>query len=700
MKKILRLTISNSDKFDTYEIRQSFKVKRVAPASPIKKPIEHVPSYDSGVGGSNESSCAEECYDHCRDRSLSRISESPENGLTGSSELVEPKVPDTRRLSINNQTVNLHSDIHYDHVNIVDTKIHRTVKPPQFLDIPSITNETSYISRSTYTEQHSSCTTVYENLPSPYIRASTPGQMQTHEVATPQQNSAICAEPIVVDCDNKSEYFRLVVRRTVRDCSDSDDSEQDGRDSTIGLSATNKYFKSSKHKSKSKAKMGSNDLGDIHLGEDNEQVEAAVKTPDGLPKLFVSQNFRPSSIHRETPTERSPRLQRSNHQRSPSGISNCSVGLTLDNDDIQFEITNTHRSSKRMSKLVHLGHASLPRRSKKLSKKSVDGSDEADVDSSDEVNSTKEKAAPSNLVKDIWDGTIRRLRSGTSKLLRHERNNSVQSTNSKLRRQLSHSLSDISQSSEPTVAVIHKRSRSALAENELYVTPNHSTPTANTDQLTSVKILDNSQRSSLELQLDVKALPVGNSPSPRLRHFFKASQQKRIRLSSWSHTADDDTECTDNKLPSNNNHGVSTPSEDHQKFQPQNGVSRTKPQPVVEPTMISNRPVHFRSSSNPYTSLDMEAYPEVERRLKNATVPNQYRASSFATNTAADTVNDVMLPVKLRLPGGQEQELLLTKQDIYGNQHKPKKKHKSVDVTVRRKRSMSQPNLYARHLVR
>lgn len=721
MKKLLHMTISNSDKFDTYEIRQSFKVKRTAATSPIKKIVEPVPSTDSGVGGSHDCSLEDgyqdssDIYDHSRNRALSRISESPESSsqlgsLPQLQMALEHKRADTRRISINDQTINLHADTNHDHIPTLDRKPRRTVQPPQFLDIPSITNESTYMANGSYTEERSSSTAIYENVPHPQMRVKPPGQTSNRDIKPARRNStaAIC-DPIVIDCDNKSEYFRLVVRRTVRDCSDSD-SEQDSKEPTTGFGTLSRYFKSNKQKVKAKPSDGSDGVKTEEEGQHN---GTTIKTPDEPPKLFVTQSFTPNGSHSGT-LERSPRIIRANHQRSSSALSNGSVELTLDNDDIQFQISNTNRGSKRMSKFMHLNQSSLQRKPKKAHKTAESEEEDMSADSSDEVSTPKGKAPPSNLVKDIWDGTIRRLKTGKSKLLRHDKVSSTHSVN-QLERHLSHSLTDVTEPTMPIETVVHQRSRSALAENEVYMTTaNITAPAHSSFQSTSVIMQGNSVRASMELQIDVNNLqttyhtasPTGySSPDSQssvaisnVKQRFMASQHKRIRQYSWSHTVDEDTEQAElkNSIPkhSNNNYSLHSPSDNQLT---QNGGHNLRPQQGKDHSP-SVRAVHTRSVSNPYTSQEPEAHEEPLQKIRTGSISKYYKPSIQRVVTEA--INDVILPVRLRLPGGLEQDLLLTKQDIYGNHHKPKRRHKSLDVTVKRKRSMSQPNLYAKHLAK
>jgi len=70
--------------------------------------------------------------------------------------------------------------------------------------------------------------------------------------------------------------------------------------------------------------------------------------------------------------------------------------------------------------------------------------------------------------------------------------------------------------------------------------------------------------------------------------------------------------------------------------------------------------------------------------------------SSHSTDNMVDGgTNEVLLPVKLRLPGGVEQELVLSKHDIYRPKYQQKKNrsHSPKPEAAKRKRSMSQPTI-------
>lgn len=723
IKKLLNLTISHSDKYDTYEIRQSFKVKRTPAVAVCKTLVKPVTSLDdSGVGISNDddeiSPEPTDTFEHYQqNRSLSRISESPENqsqlGSTARLQNLYTEHPqlDERRASNKLWTNQQMEMIQDTQMLALDRNLHnRMVQPPQFLDIPSITNEPR-TDRNSYREEMGTRTSIYDNLPSPYLCAKTPSSANTpttrinnKDLLTPgHRNSAsvICPEPIVIDCDNKSEYFRLVVRRTVRDCSDSDSSENETRDTSTHLNSLSRHFRGKKPKSKPKSKTKTNYSAEVNLSSEDELEGndlTMAQTADYQPRLAVMQGLTPTGSR--TATLENPKMKNIHHQRSPSGLSNGSVGLTLDNDDIQFEITNANRSSKRMNRFMQLSQASLQRKQKKPQRlETDDGGAAAEV---------KDRPPSSSLVRDFWDGTLRRLRrSGRSKALL--RQGKVKSEIPSLSRQLSRSLSDVSKQ-EPTtpVAVIHQRSRSALAANEVYITSSHMyvTPTASNSTATSVTMQNSSEKTSMELHVDnlnnlsneqsrvstIQNCSHARLAVPSVEQHIKTSHRKRVRVASWSHGEDETNEYVEvsasSKKQSNKNSNLQIPKES------QNGNTFYSPN-----TLRKCAHVH-ETIFNPTVTISHKNDGEVHHqeftcnRTKTGSIPNSY-GSAEQHHTP---VNDVMLPVKLRLPGGQEQDILLTKQDIYGNSQKSRRRIK--DVTLRRKRSMSQPNLDVRHLAR
>ena len=685
MKKLLHLAISNSDKFDTYEIRQSFKVKRVDRASPAKTAIEPISSFDdSGMGGSNGNSFDEcnngnsEIPEHGRcNRALSMISESPEVNSQFIDRAPRSPVKHSRGETIDgNSETTLHN---------IDKKASINVTRPEFLDLPFNRGKMSYISKRSYTEEHSCSTTTSESLPSPFLQVQTPTQCFDRDTAGTHQNSGVlCAEPIVINCDGKSEYFRLVVKRTVRDCSDS---ESDAEDRGAGLNIANKLFMPGKQKIKSKIKGACVEGKETPFCGEQSQ-KGPPGTQDGKPNFFTNG---------ET-LERATKVRRTNHQRSPSGLSNSSVGLTIENDDIQIEISNTHRHSKRMQRLVQFSQNSL-QRTQKISRKQTPTEDPVQTSNKNESIGAIEKQLTTNLVKDIWDGTLRRFRSKRAKLFKQDRNLDIQSTQ-QLQRQLSQSMSNVSKPTATSIKVKHQRSRSAFAANETYTADNPSSSSVNVMDK-SVKIATGRHKTSLELQLNVNNGLSNQQPQREMaaatHHSYKSAstQQKSIHLSSWSHSYDegniswDATPTRDEKQTININieNDRENSVESPQPF---------KPQPHIE-QKSRERVIHVRSVSNPHTPLDPESYAEVTEKLK-ANIQHAH-CGQYKAHVPKYT-NEVMLPVKLRLPGGAEQEMCLTKQELYGHYQKAKKRSKSMEVTVKRKRSMSQPNLSGRHLGR
>lgn len=710
MKKLLHMTISHADKYVTYEIKQSFRVKRPPIAiinSPTKKRVEPVVSFDSGVEAStNEEDCEEteeesaESYEHFRQRALSRISESSEH----SNHMGSPA-----KLSIYNPDV----VVKPGESNIVsDTRLYRTAQPPQFLDIPSITNNGStynVTTTSTYMEELNSCTTMHDNVPSPFMRPKNPSKIQQRAMTPGQRNSSasmICAEPLVVECDNKSEYFRLVVRRTVRDCSDSDDSEQEPALSPSNANTLTKKLKAHKHQSKMKSTPI--DTPSPLFVNVLEHEKNGRKTPDMAPAFLLTPSFTPSGSRNGT-LERPSRIQ--HITRRPSlGQSLGSVGLLLDNDDIQFEITNANRGSKRMNKFKQINQSSLQRRVKK-----TDDSVQPVI----EQDTPGVKTPSTNFVKDIWDGTIRRLRrSGRSKaLLRHQKSQSVFTTSTpsrKLSRQFSHSLSDVSQpEAASALPIVHQRSRSALATSEMYVKLHEEETTERTSAETDI-VCTNQKSSTIDLHIDTAQ---GGSTSTSymnqntenknnaafIQHQFKSTRHKRTRLSSWSHSDPDRLE--ESKLEHFNsssrptNHNYPTQVSDIQSHD--TSMEYQQYRNTETPSHSNN--IHTPSiHTTEQLGFYRESFTQCKQRT-SSTTSSHYQRNERRMPADHPPHNEVMLPVRLRLPGGREEDIILTKQDIYSGQqnNKPtRRRHKSNDFVlnkVKRKRSMSQPNLNVKH---
>lgn len=642
IKKLLHLTISHSDKFETYEIRQSFKVKRKPLELPdiTKKVVEPVSSYDSGVGGSHSDDNDDETsseldnyilHNQCRlDRSLSRISESPEHrrwSCSVSSDVDHP--PMSQSNVANTAQWQLSPTSHTT----------RRVAPPHFLDLHHTTRQPDV--QPIYP-------TLYDNV--------TPGHMRmspfSRDAADSSQNSFLCTEPIVVDCDKKSEYFRLVVKRTVRDCDSDSDSE-----TILPPQLTNSLNRPVKLRNKNKLR----DFNKRHSSASISRMSGAPHDNTfNTPHLFVVPS---PSTSTSAPPDRSPRIL--HHQKSPSRLSTGSVGVTLDNDDLQFEITDTHRASKRRNGFLQLSYASLQRRKHEPLR-------ELDDNNSD-VKSPKEKG----LVKGFWDGTLKKLRKSGVGQRRSKHNKS------KLGRNLSMSLDDVSRPKVPKT--VHKRSRSDLDED------------FSSDEI-QLPQLQTFQRNTTDLgHTNAGALLTLSIPKPSIVHKIRdlvsprqdnqplttSTTNHRVRLSSWSYSETEHQDRLQVRQQSNNNYTkvhISEHVTDCNNIQPNN---------MDTPLSAS----HDVKDVGFFCDL-----PPPSQNMKTNSIPN-YITRSCATPGS----NDVLLPVRLRLKGGGEEELLLTRQDIYARHNVQRNinvpqlqiptKTQRTRNKVMRKRSMSHPNI-------
>jgi len=251
IKKLLGFTIRHSDKYDTYEIRQSFKVRRGSVVANCL-PYEFPANSDSGVGVSNDAydSVSEEetpdpkelqLYEYFRkNRALSRISESPESicdfsmSPNGPGGIHGPMAIDGRFDPGRRPSTQVKGTIPFTLAEEADKEspsstLGRAMTRSPHLTPPVLDRSALVVSPISHAS-HSGTSLAPDN-----ISTHSMGRVSYHNSLNRQQQSdtkrvslgsnILISEPITVDCDKDSKYFRLVVKRRVRHLSESDDSD-------------------------------------------------------------------------------------------------------------------------------------------------------------------------------------------------------------------------------------------------------------------------------------------------------------------------------------------------------------------------------------------------------------------------------------------------------------------------------------------
>ena len=656
IKKLLHLTISQSDKYETYEIRQSFRVKRKTQdfeygAVPV---IEPVSSSDSGVDGLHCDETEQNYHTEkpfgpytCKiDRSLSRISESPEHRSRGCSVTSDAEVIIHRQLTDIDS-----SDTSHEPDNTVGNNMGRRASRPQFLDLP-ITTQSAY--QPSPTNIQPTCGTLYDNVtPSRLMSNLYPRDIadNSHTPAAVDANY-LCTEPIVVDCDSKSDYFRLVVKRTVRDCdSDSDDAENPTHLPSHRFNSTRKDGPDScnssiRMRSKSKPKYLHNRHSNISLNKCS-----ATDSPQ----------LNPGKLHHSTTTpvltpcsSRSPRII--HHRRYPSNQSTSSLGLTLDNDDIELEISDAGSVGRKRNNFMQLTYASLQRRKQKH-------------ELLQEL--TEKDPSNRNTAKEFWDGTLRKLK-GQKKLDKLK-----PAFQSKLSRQASISLTDVSRPTQPKT--VHKRSRSDLDENMSPTTikidhlPTSKNYVDERPSHNELRKLSPAMRQSVELQINHLSSSDDRSYNQHVSAMRRANSIDHLNVTKPKQTS----VTTNNDIAK-----ISITDRDMDSME-KGGLADT------------DIPL-----SAPYHKRDTSFFSELVTPVSRGTASLSRNTTLFSGLTPSS--NDVMLPVRIRLRGGGEEEMVLTKQDIYSHYCPDKSSEHIHNVVlqktrktrrVMRNRSMSQPSI-------
>lgn len=665
IKKMLNLTISSSDKYDTYEIRQSFKVSRTKAA---EKPTEPAYSFDSGVGGSNDYNPENASTKSSQTSDQLKLSPLGSNREIVETEHVSPiqiqienkKSHQSRRFSINypamQHIINEENGIPFS--STANPKL-KSPQPHNRGIYASKLNSLSKVSSSKEIRSQSIACIETEGLA---LNAKKPGGGRMSLTAR-NSISAICAEPIVIDCDNKSEYLRLVVKRTVRDCSDSEP-EDEQRDSVVNI-AFNKSLKRSKRFLKNKPRPHATDEEAINNPVGHSLDVVVPTAPEILP--IVTQTLATPNGSLAGTLERT-KITKIHHQRSASGISSSSVGMTIDNDDMQFEITNTNRGSRRMSRFKNFNQNSLQRHPKKQMKPG----EPEDQYFNQLSSSQKDKAAPSlHFVRGIWDGTLRRLRKSASKpkvLVMNRGGEKHGSSRDKLNQHLSRSLSDVSQQE---VQVVHQRSRSALDPSEAYT----------------------GSQDLVSMETTFKAPPKDHKSGSGAGRFAIVTTMKSSATPALSNKhLPAGLKCPD-KMDSTDDISLSENADDYIETDTHQAAEHTAGNPANKLTGKQLGPTtkeHLTSNSS-CNSTSQQMVQE------HGSLPSTTIQSDYNTNTTllckclkpncmrkvnADTANSVMLPVKVRLPDGKEQDLLLTNQDIYSNQYRFRRRQKSTDASA------------------
>lgn len=654
IKKLLHLTISHSDKFETYEIRQSFRVKRKSALdlqtyNTVIQAGEAVSSSDSGVDGlhcedSEDTSHIEKStspYTCKIDRSLSRISESPEHRSRGCSVTSDAEIL-TSRIK--------HSDLHSTETETTNHNNNlRRANRPQILNLPITTQSDE---QQTQTDNLPSTNTLYDNV-SPQ---SCVPRCEVSASHTAVDGNYLCTEPIVVDCDSKSDYFRLVVRRTVRDCdSDSDDCNEP--DLTLTYNSTRRDRKSNsliRIRGKNKPNYLQNRHSSISLNTCNITDTSSAAQSTTRPAVFTP-SISPRIIH---------------HRRAPSNQSTSSLGLTVDNDDIELEVSDTNRKK---NNFMQLTYASLQRRKLKH---------EILTENETQSDARKDKSA----VREFWDGTLKRLKG--QKRVTKSRSQPLQS---KLSRQASRSLTDVSKSAPPKT--VHKRSRSDLDQTltPINITIDHvQSPDIDIPipDLSDVQVEDKGLLIRASGLVQSLTVPNNGLLTPQ----YHIAEKPTI--------AQINTDITEQvRITQSRRRMVNKKVSKICITERQTSLSENTDNPHIDCPISAPLKKYGRCFSEQQTSPN---YKTASLNRNMAMCAAAGRPGSGTPGSGTPGSNDVVLPVRIRLRGGGEEDMVLTKQDIYSQNYPLKNSRQSNNTLLQktrhtkrvvRNRSMSQPSI-------
>lgn len=459
IKKLLHISLASTDRHERYEIRQSFKVKK---NDAIVHSIIANERTDSGVGASNEAYeesedetvnhptlTAAESYEIFRNnRALSRISESPESYLSSPT-----------------------SD--WDYVFCPPA-----VKPPVHDQTPQDTSPPEDI------EQMRSLSE--DNI--------APLQNDKSNNILPS-GSVMFPAPVTVNCDSDSEYFKLIVRRIVHYADHDSDNDELKTDSSAR--------KSKKKSKKSKVPSISLQRSDSIISIDPESATSAISRTSQTSRDSIKSNkykdselLKPSSPN--SSDQRSVRLK-NDHRR---GGSTCSVtSFMFNNDEVTVEVSEEIRKPK----WSNGGITPIPSPRPNHVQYQTGTPYVSHTMSSQRSEINTPNTQKSTLLKDIWQGTLSKLKKSKRPLDKMSSAIGVEGLTDDKER------------------VVHRRSRSAIEDGVIDYPP--------------LNVYNNLLHSKSSQKRNVIAR------KPRTRHASLSETPEAMELSSYTSTNDNLNSC-------------------------------------------------------------------------------------------------------------------------------------------------------------
>lgn len=402
VKRILHLKIGDSDKYERYEIRQKFIVRK-------DQAMENnsVNDFtDSGVCNMNDAfmsddNTAESTELHCteiqQDRPLSCISESPENISPACLVANAGSVTDT---ALKQPTAgNLYQGRCYrkSSLTITSTREVKVVHQRHKSDILSTSsNYYSDLAHASGNSRHFTSTSTFKRSSETSANHADVGGI-------------LLPEPIAVDCDSQSEYLTLVVKRIVCSYDDSDTDDD-------GSNRNQPQPKSIKTESQEVEGSSTSQSTEARVSEERLSYNPMYLSP-GTPKY-----------------EYTAKKPKRGHSRSHSS---CSVAsMTVENDQLSIEVCD-RRKKPAVSPLP----SPRPKNS---------GSQAFRYDACDDPNPHRDRL---NIFRGLVEGTLSRIR-------RQGRRVSQELTrNIRTEKMLSRSTEDLANSDKKAK---HPRSRSEI----------------------------------------------------------------------------------------------------------------------------------------------------------------------------------------------------------------------------------------------